>query len=107
MALHQLLVPLLIAWPLLPIWYLDLITGNFSWRLFTLLLLLGAILGLAFRSRSLLCIPSLIIILETLDGIEPLLFFLLEKLFPLVILCEVGLGRSFMLLGSRFCLEVC
>ena len=100
MALHQLLLPLLIAGPLLPIWDLDLITGNFCCRLFTLLLLLGAILGLAFRSWSLLCIPSLIIILETLDGIEPLLLFLLEKLFPLVILCEVGFGCSFVLLGS-------
>jgi hypothetical protein len=76
-ALHQLLVPLLIAGPLLSIWDLDLITGNFCWRLFALLLLLDAILWLAFRSWSLLCIPSLLIILETLNGIEPLLLFLL------------------------------
>ena len=100
MALHHLLVPLLIAGPLLPIWDLDLITGNFSCRLFALLLLLDAILWLAFRSWSLLCIPSLLIILETLNCFEPLLLFFLLKLYSLIILRKVGSGRSFLLLGS-------
>jgi hypothetical protein len=107
MTLHELLVPLLIAGPLIPIRDLDLIAGDFCCRLFSFLLLLAAILRLALCSRSLLGISSLLVILKTLDGIEPLLLFFLLKLFAFIFLCEDGLGRSFLLLRPRFRLEVC
>jgi len=92
-ALHQLLVPLLIAGPLLPVCYLDLIPGDLGCWQFALLLLLSALLRLPLPSRRLLCIPSLILILETLNGVESLLLFLLQKPFALVILRKVGFGR--------------
>jgi hypothetical protein len=76
--LHLLLLPLLIAGPLLPICYLDLIPAYLGCRQLPLLLLLSSLLRLPLpSSRRLLCIPSLLLILETLNRIESLLLFLL------------------------------
>jgi hypothetical protein len=106
--LHHLLLPLLIAGPLLPICYLDLIPAYLCRRQLPLLLLLCALLRLPLPSRRrLLRIPSLVLILETLNRIESLLLFLLQKPLPNFVLSEVGFGRPLRLNGCRLCLEVC
>ena len=102
--LHHLLLPLLIARPLLPICYLDLIPAYLCRRHLPLLLLLRGLLRLPLPSRRrLLCIPSLLLILETLNRIKSLLLFLLQKPLPLVVLSEVGFGRP---LGLKGCLRI-